>query len=143
MHSSSHIQSTLARELDSSTMWGSSTSLNCSKIFSMQKKAVRIIVKTGNKSTRRDLFRKLRLLTAPCIYIQSCLNLVVDKYSELRGSASRESTRFRYVLNWHSLRGNSLRKILIIWECDFLIDFLDRLSVRQGQKNDQRIFDSE
>jgi len=57
---------------------------------------VRIINRIGSKVSCRSLFKKMRFLTAPCIYAQSCINLVVDRYNELRGNNNRASHRFKH-----------------------------------------------
>jgi hypothetical protein len=57
-------------------VWGNST--NSRKIFTLQKKAVRIMVGAHPRTPCRSLFKKLEILSLPCQYIFSLMNFLVN-----------------------------------------------------------------
>jgi hypothetical protein len=56
--------------------WGNST--NSRKIFTLQKKIIRIMVDAHPRTSCRSLFKKLEILPVPCQYIFSLMNFLVD-----------------------------------------------------------------
>jgi hypothetical protein len=57
--------------------WGNSS--NRRKIFTLQKKIIRIMVSVKNRNSCRSLFKSLEnLTTLPCGYIVSLLNFIVN-----------------------------------------------------------------
>ena len=55
-------------------LWGGCTNVNFSRMFILQKKAVRIIAKLKGRESCRPAFKNLKLLTLPCLYImETCL----------------------------------------------------------------------
>lgn len=54
--------------------WGHSCHVN--KVFAQQRKCVRIIAGVGYREDCRNLFKKFKILTLPCVYIMQCLLFV-------------------------------------------------------------------
>ncbi len=67
-------------------LWGGCANVNFSRIFILQKKAVRTIAKLHRRESCRQAFKNLKLLTLPCLYIlQTCL-FFMSKCDLVRGS---------------------------------------------------------
>jgi exonuclease III len=56
--------------------WGNSTDIN--KVFLIQKKLIRIMMKVNATHSCRDLFKKLDILPVPCVYLLSLMTFVVN-----------------------------------------------------------------
>jgi hypothetical protein len=56
--------------------WGNSS--NSGKIFTLQKKIIRIMVGAWPRTPCRSLFKKLEILPVPCQYIFSLMNFIVN-----------------------------------------------------------------
>jgi hypothetical protein len=56
--------------------WGNSS--HSKKVLTLQKKTVRIIVGAKPHTPWRDLFKKLQILSLPCEYMFSALNVVIN-----------------------------------------------------------------
>jgi hypothetical protein len=57
--------------------WGSSLSMR--NAFMIQKRAIRIILRLGPRSSFREEFQKVNTLTVPCLYIYALLLFAVKK----------------------------------------------------------------
>jgi hypothetical protein len=55
--------------------WGSSSWMR--NFFIMQKRAIRIMLRLGPRSSFREGFKKLDILTVPCLYIYVLMLFVV------------------------------------------------------------------
>jgi hypothetical protein len=55
--------------------WGSSSSMKY--VFIIQKTAIRIMLRLGPRSSCREVFKKLDVLTVPCLYIYALMLFVV------------------------------------------------------------------
>jgi len=51
--------------------WGSSSSIR--NVFIVQKRAIRIMLRLGPRSICREGFKKLDILTVPCLYIYTLM----------------------------------------------------------------------
>jgi len=51
--------------------WGSSSSVR--NVFLIQKRAIRIMLRLGPRSSCRDGFKNLDILTVPCLYIYALM----------------------------------------------------------------------
>jgi hypothetical protein len=60
--------------------WGNST--NASKVFKLQKKAIRIICVVGFRNSLRGLFKKIDILPLTCEYILSLMLFVIDNHND-------------------------------------------------------------
>jgi hypothetical protein len=51
---------------------------DCHKVFLMQKKIIRMMMRVGPTHSCRDLFKKLEILPIPCVYLLSLMTFVVN-----------------------------------------------------------------
>jgi hypothetical protein len=68
----SHYQSQLEYGI---IFWGSSSSIK--SIFAAQKRAIRIMLRLGPRSSCKEGFKSMGILTAPCLYIYALMMSVV------------------------------------------------------------------
>lgn len=61
--------------------WGHATS--CYRIFALQRRAVRIVGGVGYRSDCKELFRSLKILTFPCLFILQCLIFIKQNLANL------------------------------------------------------------
>jgi len=84
------------------TFWGSSSSTR--KVFIIQKRAIRILLRLGPKSSCREGFKKLVTLTVPCLYSYALMltgvkNLNIYKtISSVHAMNTRQQNRLRIPL---------------------------------------------
>jgi len=76
--------------------WGNSTS--SSQIFLLQKKIIRIMIGVSPKFLCRGLFRRVDILTFPCLYIFSLMLLLLNNFNNLHTNSSVHeiNTRYKY-----------------------------------------------
>lgn len=82
--------------------WGNSYDYNLKKAFIAQKRAIRTIVRISQTQSCREYFKKLNILTAPCLYILVLLTDHVknlDKYENTLERKTRHDTRRRDLAN--------------------------------------------
>jgi hypothetical protein len=84
-------------------LWGGCANYNLERVFILQKKAVRLISKLNFRTSCRDTFRELQLLTLPCLYIlevvmhcQSNHNLVQGRDLYHYRTRGRDNFRVQY-----------------------------------------------
>jgi hypothetical protein len=66
--------------------WGNSS--DSKKVFTLQKKTVRIIVGAKPQTPCRDLFKKLQILSLPCKYIFSLLTFVINNLEHFQTNSA-------------------------------------------------------
>ena len=84
------------------TLWGGNP--ESIRIFRLQKKAIRIIGGTGGRTSCRNLFKTLKILPLPCLYISGvvcCIKLNMEKMKS-NGEIHNHCTRQK--LNLHIQR---------------------------------------
>jgi hypothetical protein len=72
-----HFQSQLGYGI---IFWGSSSTKR--SVFGVQKRAIRIMLRLGPRSSCREVFKKLGILTVPCLYMYAMMLFVV-KYPNM------------------------------------------------------------
>jgi hypothetical protein len=79
--------------------WGNS--YNSRKIFTSQKKIIRIMacVKPGNSC--RNLLKRLEILTLPCEYMFSSVNFIINNQDHLRNNSALHSVSTRSRHEFH------------------------------------------
>jgi IS1 family transposase len=70
-------------------------SSNSRKIFTLQKKIIRIMVVAHPRTPCRNLFKKLDILPVPCQYIVSLMNFFVNNQENFQTNSSVHSTNTR------------------------------------------------
>jgi len=71
------------------------------KIFRMQKKIIRIMTKSDNRSSCRQLFKKLRILPLQSQYILSLISFVVQNKDQFTNNLEIHNINTRYNMNLH------------------------------------------
>jgi len=79
--------------------WGNST--HAIKILRMQKKIIRIMTKSNNRSSCRQLFKTLRILPLQSQYILSLLSFVVQNKDQFTNNLEIHNINTRYNMNLH------------------------------------------
>ncbi len=67
-------------------LWGGCTNVNFSRIFILQKQAIRIIASLEWRESCKPSFKNLKLLTLPCLYILEASFYFKSKCNHIRGS---------------------------------------------------------
>jgi len=73
-------------------LWGSSSQADY--IFTLQKKAVRIVAKADSYAHCRPLFEQLKILPLPCLFILECLLFIKDRPKTLQCDIHSMNTRY-------------------------------------------------
>jgi len=79
--------------------WGLSSSMR--NVFIVQKRAIRIMLRLGRRSFCREVFKKLDILTFPCLYIYSLMLFAVKNLniyppnSSVHGMTTRQENKLR------------------------------------------------
>ena len=60
------------------TFW--SKSFNIEKLFTLQKKVIRIMAGAQHKTSHRSLFEQLEILPVPCQYILLLINFIINNW---------------------------------------------------------------
>ena len=74
--------------------WGNSS--DSKKVFTLQKKIVRIMMGVKSRNSCRDLFKRLQILTFPCEYIYSLINLITNNEEHFQTNADVHSVNTRH-----------------------------------------------
>jgi hypothetical protein len=73
--------------------WGNSS--NSKKIFTLQKKIVRLMAGVKPRNSCRSLFKRLEILTLPCEYIFSLLLFIVNYHDHFQTNSAVHSVNTR------------------------------------------------
>jgi hypothetical protein len=73
--------------------WGNSS--NIGHVFLLQKKVIRIMVGASSRCWCRSLFRKLEILTLPCLYIYSLMLFVLKNMDNYQTNSSIHTINIR------------------------------------------------
>jgi hypothetical protein len=90
--------------------WGSSSSMR--NVFIIQKRAIRIMLSQGPSSSCREGFKKLDILTVPCLYIYVLMLFVVKnpKIFQTNISVHGRNTRQQNKLHVPSVRSFTIQR---------------------------------
>jgi hypothetical protein len=90
--------------------WGSSSSMR--SVFVVQKRAIRIMLRLGPRSSCREGFKKLGILTVPCLHIYALMLFVVKNPNiyQTNNSVHNLKTRQQDKLHESSVRLSSIQK---------------------------------
>jgi hypothetical protein len=107
MISFSHFQSQLGYGI---IFWGSSSSMK--SIFAVQKRAIRVLLRQGPRSLCREGFRKMGILTVPCLYIYAMMMFVIKNHNiyQANNFIHNINTRQHEKLHVSSVRLSSIQK---------------------------------
>jgi hypothetical protein len=92
-------------------LWGNSYLYNTKIAFTMQKRAIRIIVRIPQWVSCREHFQKLKVLTVPCLYIQVLLTGLVKHLNE---TESEEDRVLRLATRRKNLKNSLIPKLRIV-----------------------------
>jgi IS1 family transposase len=84
--------------------WGNSS--NSKKIFTLQKKIIRIMVGAQPRTPCRSLFKKLEILPIPCQYIFSLINFILNNQEHFQTNSSIHSIDTRNKHHLHRPNAN-------------------------------------
>jgi hypothetical protein len=84
--------------------WGNSC--DCKKVFTLQKKTVKIIEGRKAQTPCRALFKKLQILPLPCEYIFSLLNFVINNLENFQTSSAIHNVNTRNKHHLHRPTAN-------------------------------------
>jgi hypothetical protein len=77
--------------------WGNSC--DSKKVFTLWNKIVRILMGIQSHNSCRDLFKRLELLTLPCVYIFSLINVITNnKQFQTKADVNSVNTRCKHYL---------------------------------------------
>ena len=88
---------------------GNTTKKNLLQIFTLQKQAVRILAKLNYGETCKGIFRQLKILTLPAIFIRDSIMFVKEKELCKRSQIHSYDTRAKDDLFQESYRGLFVR----------------------------------
>jgi hypothetical protein len=95
--------------------WGNSS--NIGHVFLLQKKVIRIMVGATSRCSCRSLFRKLDILTLPCLYIYSLMLFVLKNMDNYQTNSSTHKINTRCTNQLHRPVANL--SSLLFWVTDF------------------------
>jgi len=81
-------------------IWGGNSS-NSKKIFTLQKRIIRIMVGAHPRTSCRRLFKNLEILTAPSQYIYSLMSFVIENQEKFQTNSSVHNINTRNKHNFH------------------------------------------
>jgi hypothetical protein len=84
--------------------WGNSS--DSKKVFTLQKKTVRITVNAKPQTPVREKFKKLQILLRPCEYILSLLNFVMNNQEHFQTNSAVHSVNTRHKHHLHRPAAN-------------------------------------
>jgi hypothetical protein len=79
--------------------WGISS--NSKKVFTLQKKIVRMMVDAKHRNSCRALFKRLEILPIPCEYILSLMNFIINNQKNVEANSAVHSANTRNKYNLH------------------------------------------
>jgi hypothetical protein len=90
--------------------WGSSSSMR--NVFIIQKRAIRIMLRLGPRSSCREGFKKLNTLRVPCLYVYVLMLFVVknSKVYQTNTSVHGRNTRQQNKLHVPSVRSSTIER---------------------------------
>jgi hypothetical protein len=95
--------------------WGSSSSMR--NVFIIQKRAIRIMLRLGPRSSCCEGFKRLEILTVPCLYIYVLMLFSVNlNIYQTNSSVHGMNTRQQNKLHIPSLRLSSYREVSTIYQ---------------------------
>jgi hypothetical protein len=74
--------------------WGNSS--ESKKVFTLQKKIVRIMVDAKPWNSYRGLFKRFKVLPLPCEYIFSLMNFITNNQEHFQTNSAVHSVNTRY-----------------------------------------------
>ena len=74
--------------------WGNSS--DSKKVFTLQKKIVRVMIGVKSRNSCRDLFKRLQILTLPCGYIYPLINFIKNNEEHFQTNADVHSVNTRH-----------------------------------------------
>jgi len=86
------------------SFWGESS--NSGKIFTLQKKIIRILAATQHKNFCRSLFKKLKILPVPCQYILLFMNFITNNQEILQKNSSMNNINTKNKHHLHKPHAN-------------------------------------
>jgi IS1 family transposase len=84
--------------------WGNST--DSKKVFTLQKKIVRIMLGVKPQNSCRGLFKRLQILPLPCRYIFSLLNFIINNQEHFQTNSAVHSVNTRNKHHLHRSAAN-------------------------------------
>lgn len=86
-------------------VWGNSSKQNLDRVFKVQKRAIRYMEKASRLDSCRPLFKRLGLLTVPCLYIYEAI--VYVKSSDINQNLDIHGYNTRNRADYHLVSHNS------------------------------------
>jgi hypothetical protein len=108
--------------------WGSSSSMR--NVFIIQKRAIRIILRLGPRSSCREGFKKLDILTVPCLYIYALMLFVVKNPNicQTNSSVHGRNTRQQNKLQVPSVRFSLIQRGVFYSSAKIFNELLQNIS---------------
>jgi exonuclease III len=82
------------------TLWGGDP--ECVKIFRLQKKAIRVISKVSRSTSCRNLFKDLRILPLPCLYISEVVYKIKSNWKQAKQNMELHNYNTRQKTDFHT-----------------------------------------
>jgi hypothetical protein len=81
-------------------------------IFMVQKRAIRVLLRQGPRGSCREGFRKMGILTVPCLYIYTIILFVIRNHNiyQANNNVHKINTRKHKELHVSSVRLSSIKK---------------------------------
>jgi len=83
-----------------------SNSFNIGKLFTLQKKVIRIIAGAYHRTSCRRLFEQLEILPVPCQYTLSLMNLIINNWEIFQTNSSIHNINTRNKHHLHRPNAN-------------------------------------
>jgi hypothetical protein len=121
------------------TFWGNTSSMR--KVFLIQRKVSRIMLRSSSWSSYRKWFKKLESLPIPSLYIHSLMVFFVDNMHYLQTNSSLHDINRRYKnqLHIHLVRLSAFQRSII---CSAIKVFNKLPPTKSRLKNDKQFFKS-
>jgi hypothetical protein len=94
-------------------------------VFIIQKRAIRIMLRLGPTGSCREGFKKLEILTVPCLYIYALILFVVKNPNiyQINSSVHGRNTRQQNKLHMPSVRSSSVQRGVLLFLLKYLTNF--------------------